>query len=268
MVSWEQACMRATWDLDRTAVLTASQPIRLVPWTVVLRCERNAHLWDPTGESALKRKTKNISFILVSKYKLLLSREPLSFIFDYLPSAYSITHNCGTTWRFWLSNLVVPTFVRTVKHFNISIYTPIINTHIYSSPNLNCFLKRSSPSVLLLLPLISSIFSLQICLPLQTSSFFWAQIPYENPVHCLPWRVTLWYLSVSCYYKRTLWFPTILTTVPDGDWWTFLGIAPVPSSFILFVCSFVDGMLLIICCQSPTLYLALSSLLLWIVTLY
>jgi len=76
--------------------------------------------------------TKNISFILVSKYKLLLSREPLPFIFDYLPSAYLIVHNCGTTWRFWLSNSVVPTFVRTVKHFDIFHYK-------YINPTPYCF---------------------------------------------------------------------------------------------------------------------------------
>ena len=72
--------------------------------------------------------TKNISFILVSNNKPLLSHEPLPFIFDYLPSAYSIVHNCGTTWRFCLSNLVISTFVRTVKHIDISIYIHITNT--------------------------------------------------------------------------------------------------------------------------------------------
>ena len=76
--------------------------------------------------------TKNISFILVSKYKLLLSCEPLPFIFDYLPSAYLIAHNCETTWRFWLSNSVVPTFVRTVKHFDIFHYK-------HTNPTSHCF---------------------------------------------------------------------------------------------------------------------------------
>jgi len=92
--------------------------------------------------------TKNISFILVSKYKLLLSREPLSFIFDYLPSAYLIAHNCGMTWRFWLFNSVVSTFVRIVKHFDISIYTSITNTHIH--PLSLIALKRSPITVSLL----------------------------------------------------------------------------------------------------------------------
>jgi len=80
--------------------------------------------------------TKNISFILVSNNKLLLSHEPLPSIFDYLPSVYSIAYNCGMTRRFWLSDSVVPTFVRTVKHIDISIYLPITNkSPLYQSPS-------------------------------------------------------------------------------------------------------------------------------------
>ena len=69
--------------------------------------------------------TKNISFILVSNNKCLLSHELLPCIFDYLPSAYLIAHNCGMTWRFWFSDSVVPTFVRTVKHIYFLIWNSI-----------------------------------------------------------------------------------------------------------------------------------------------
>jgi len=143
MVSWEWACMRVMWDLGRTAVLMASQPTRLVPWMVVLWYERNAHLWDPTSESALKQKTKYISFILVSNNKCLLSHEPLPFMFDYLLSTYSIACNCGMTWRFWFSDLVIPTFVRTVKHIYILIQNsiPLYKQNLYLNPPL------PSPSV-------------------------------------------------------------------------------------------------------------------------
>ena len=71
----------------------------------------------------------------MSNNKLLLSHELLSFIFDHLPSAYSIAHNCGTTWRFWFSDSVVPTFVRTVKYIHIFyLHTHYKQSH-YLSPS-------------------------------------------------------------------------------------------------------------------------------------
>ena len=124
--------------------------------------------------------TKNISFILVSNNKCLLSCKPLPFVFDYLPSAYLIAHNCGTTWRFWFSDSVVPTFVRTVKHVYILIWNYIppykSNLHIHTTFTIS-ITSRLSLQLVLFLPLLSplhhplsySFISYLGCLPLQWS---------------------------------------------------------------------------------------------------
>ena len=84
---------------------------------------------------------------LLSKYlniKLLLSCEPLPFIFDHLPSAYLIAHNCGTTWRFWFFDSVVHTFVKDSKahlYFYLKPYSSLQFNYIHIPNSLYQFLS-------------------------------------------------------------------------------------------------------------------------------